>query len=180
MKRLLTMAVLCGLAVLSFSSLASSQEAPVPSARAYTNKVSLKVTPKRDTTRAYKFMARGTVTPPSNPCGEGQIPGKGAENCRPPVCPPGSQSNSPYCAAQSTATMCKGGKVAIRYKRGANTLSLRRATLNSKCQFKRSVKFADKNRQLVRGKLKVTARFLGTPSLFPRSAKRRFVYTGQR
>ena len=177
MKRLLPLAVLCITAIFALSSLASGQT-PTPTARAYTNKVTAKTTPTRDRTRPYSFRTTGKIVPPSNACPPKTDPGPGASNCAPPQCPPGT-TNPAYCVAQGPAQFCTG-KVSVRFKRGANTISVRRVNVRSDCTYRSRVRFADKKRQLTKGKLNVTVRFLGNPSLYPRSATKQYVYTGRR
>jgi hypothetical protein len=67
------------------------------------------------------------------------------------------------------ASACRGGVVAVQVKRGTRTISTRRARLTRSCGFASAVTFRDR-RRLGDGRLKVTARFLGTAVLAPRTA----------
>jgi hypothetical protein len=91
------------------------------------------------------------------------------------VCPPG-QTNAAYCTHPPQACGPKD-LVAVRYKVGKNTISLRRVKLTTSCKFKSSVRF---NRSRL-GKyngfhtkkgllLKRTVGFLGDSSVAPSSA----------
>jgi hypothetical protein len=75
------------------------------------------------------------------------------------------------------ATACTGGKVSVVIKRGSKTVSSRKTTLRSDCTFRSSVRFSRK-RTDVRGRLKVTVRFLGNATLQKSGRKTRTVRAG--
>ena len=77
----------------------------------------------------------------------------------------------------SPATACKGGRVSIQIKRGTKTVSTRRVALRSSCTFSSTVTFS-RSRRNARGRLKVTARFLGNDVLERISARSRSVRAG--
>ena len=73
-------------------------------------------------------------------------------------------------AGVDAATACRAGVVSVQVKRGTRTISTRRARLTRACGFASTVTFRDR-RRLGNGRLKVTARFLGTRVLAPRTAR---------
>ena len=172
MKRLLMLAALSPAAVLMFASPGTAQ---APGDRAFTDRVTLSVTPTRDRTRPYTFRARGRIVPPGRFCNFGQRPIRGAGNCVPIVCPPGARDAS-YCVRPGLGVICSG-KVAVRYQKLGTTISNRLATVRSDCSYRQRVTFRTRLR-LRRGSFTVRARFQGNAVLLPRNAPIRRVRAG--
>jgi hypothetical protein len=63
------------------------------------------------------------------------------------------------------------GFVTVQVKRGARTISNRRAALGRDCRFSSAVAFRDR-RRLGSGRLQITVRWLGNSVLAPRAAGR--------
>jgi Ca2+-binding RTX toxin-like protein len=80
-------------------------------------------------------------------------------------------------AAVSRAAGCAGGEVAVVIKRGARTVSSRRAALRRDCTFRSTVRFTSR-RRLGSGRLRVLTRFLGNDVLRPSSAPTRSMRAG--
>jgi hypothetical protein len=129
-------------------------------------KTSAKTTPSKRTHRPYKFTTSGKISFTPNL-----------------VCPTG-QTNPIYCT-RPPAKCNQGlspGLVAVRYKVGTNTISLRRAVVGTDCTYKSTVTF--KRSRLSKFKsftskkglrLKVTERFLGDANLLPSGGPTHFV-----
>lgn len=80
-------------------------------------------------------------------------------------------------AGLAPATSCTGGRVRVTIKRGSKTISSRRVNLKTNCTFTSSVRFSRSRRQ-ARGRLKVSAKFLGNAVLLPSGTKTRSVRAG--
>ena len=76
-------------------------------------------------------------------------------------------------AGVSKAAGCKG-RVSVQVKRGAVTISTRRASLTRNCTYSSRVAFANKRRFGTAAKLKFTVRFLGNARVSPAIARARF------
>ncbi len=97
---------------------------------------------------------------------------------------PGSDRRAPFRftvraalalpAGLTRATGCSG-RIAIRYKAGTRTISLRRVFLKKDCTATSTVSFAKAGRFAGRGKLTVQVRFEGNAALFPKAAVARTV-----
>ena len=172
MKRLLMLAALSPAAVLMFASPGTAQ---APGERAFTNRVTLSVTPTRDRTRPYTFTARGRIVPPGRFCNAGEKPSPGAGNCVPIVCPPGA-TDARYCVRPGLGVICSG-KVAVRYQNRGTTISNRLATVRPDCSYRQRVTFRTRLRTR-RGNFTVRARFQGNAVLLPRNAPTRRVRAG--
>lgn len=76
-------------------------------------------------------------------------------------------------AGVSKTAGCKG-RISVQVKRGAVTISTRRASLTSNCTYSSRVSFANKRRFGTAAKLKFTVRFLGNARVSPAIAPARF------
>jgi len=76
-------------------------------------------------------------------------------------------------AGVSKAAGCKG-RISVQVKRGAVTISTRRASLTRNCTYSSRVAFANKRRFGTAAKLKFTVRFLGNARVSPAIAPARF------
>jgi len=165
------LAALSPAAVLMFASPGTAQ---APGDRAFTDRVTLSVTPTRDRTRPYTFTARGRIVPPGRFCNAGEKPSPGA-NCVPIACLPGA-TDARYCVRPGLGVICSG-KVAVRYQKSGTTISNRLATVRSDCSYRQRVTFRTRLRTR-RGIFTVRARFQGNAVLLPRNAPTRRVRAG--
>jgi len=171
-KRLLTVGVVAAVAVFAVSSPVSAvplEQRGTPVA------ITASVTPKRDSTRPYRFMTRGAVTLPPRFCAPAETTGPVGSpgNCLPLNCPAGV-TDARYCAPLTFADACFG-QLQIRFARNSRAYSSQLVTLRSDCTYKAR---ATLNSFATRGKVTVTAVFLGNRFLKRRAATPRTVRVG--
>ena len=168
MKRLLALSFAIPVAaILLIPSSASSQGTLEVIARATPLQVTLTVTPRRDRTLPYTFTSRGRIVPPSRYCAPGVVPGTGAANCIPILCPPGT-TDIRYCLIPGRRIICSGF-VTLRVQKRQVTISSRIVSVRPDCTYQSRVTFRTRLRTRI-GTLSFRARFGGNPVLNPRNS----------
>lgn len=81
-------------------------------------------------------------------------------------------------AGVTQAQGCSAGVVSVQVKRGATTVSTRRANLRRNCTYSSSVTFTNRRRLGSSGRLRFTARFLGNTVLERKTAQTRTAPAG--
>jgi len=160
--------MLAALSVAAVSLFAASVSAQAPTiARGFTEKVTIKTTPKRDRTKPYTFTTSGKIVPPASPCAPGKGPTKDA-NRLPTLWPPGT-ADPRYCVSPGVPRICTG-TVTVRVQKRHTTISTRRVNLEPDCSYSSTVSFHSKLRTR-RGVLSFRARFQGNALLLPKSSE---------
>ena len=154
----LTAALSLSLAAALLAPSGASAQQPIYPAKVAPVSLSSSVTPKRDRSRPYKFVTRGTLRLPA---------------VLPFICPPGITVIQ-YCVPPPKPLVCVGS-VTVKFKKGLATRSTRIVSLRSNCTYSSNVTFRNRS---TRGTLRVTVRFNGNAFLTARSATTKTVRAG--
>jgi len=135
-----------------------------------------KTTPSHARRFPYRYTTRGRLFPGNSFRGV----------CQPKstskYCIPGTQCNAaqPYCIPVGPPASSCRGKVAVRFKAGKNTISLRRAKLRGNCTYLSRVTLRNFRRlRPGHGRLRVSVEFLGNAVQKPKAGPVRFVRYGR-
>ena len=115
-----------------------------PVARAKPRGLQLSVTPRRDRTRPFRYVARGKLLLPSG---------------------------------VTKANGCGSGTVRVQFSSGGKPIAAKKAPVNANCRYRVVTTFVNRSR-IVKGKLRVTARFSGNKFLRGISARALSVRAG--
>jgi len=171
-RSLVLVALSSTVGLLIFSSGAAQSQAIN---RGFTERVTNTTTPKRDRLRPYTFTTKGRIVVPTRYCAPGVDPVRGAGNCIPIVCPPGT-TNLLYCKIPTRAEIC-AGKVNVKVTKRNTAVSSRTVKVRSDCTYRSRVSFRLRLSTRV-GTLRFRPRFLGNQVLQPRKGPSRTARAG--